>query len=178
MSGVFPQVRPLVEAALAKQPGQRPSAPDLPGRLAAATAPGADPALGPTQTALARTWLPPAGELPSAGPEPSRPGKRFLPVLLAVAVAAALAGTALAFLTQPSANPRAATGDTRPPPARPPAATQTASASSVRASPPSGSSSAASASQALGGIAAGTQNCAYSSDDGTYLATVEVTHSV
>ena len=178
LSGVFPQVRPLVEAALAKQPGQRPSAPDLPGRLAAATAPGADPALGPTQTALARTWLPPAGELPSAGPEPSRPGKRFLPVLLAVAVAAALAGTALAFLTQPSANPRAATGDTRPPPARPPAATQTASASSVRASPPSGSSSAASASQALGGIAAGTQNCAYSSDDGTYLATVEVTHSV
>jgi len=59
LSGVFPEVRPLVEAALAKQPGQRPSAPDLLRRLAAGAAPGADPAFGPTQTVLARTWLPP-----------------------------------------------------------------------------------------------------------------------
>jgi len=103
LSGVFPEVRPLVEAALAKQPGQRPSAPDLLGQLTAGAAPGADPAFGPTQTVLARTWLPPASELPPADSKPSRPGRRLMPVLLAVAVAAALTSTGLAFLMHPSA---------------------------------------------------------------------------
>lgn len=179
LSGLFPAVRPLVEAALAKQPGHRPSAPDLLGRLTSAAAPGADPAFGPTQTVLARTWLPLAGELPPPDRKPSRPRRRLMPVLLAVAAAAALAGTGLAFLTQPSAKPGVATGDTRPSSASSPATSRSASVSSVSASPPpSASSSVASTSQALGGIAAGTQNCAYSSDDGTYLARVEVSHSV
>ena len=127
---------------------------------------------------LARTWLPPAGELPAADYQPSRPGRRLLPVLLGVAAAAALAGTGLVFLTQPSAKPGVATEGTKSS-ARPPAASRSASESSVSASPPpSASSSAASTSQALGGIAAGTQNCAYSSNDGTYLARVEVSHTV
>ena len=175
LSGVFPEVRPLVEAALAKQPGQRPSAPDLLGQLAAGATPGADPAFGPTQTVLARTWLPPSGELPPADSKPSRPGRRLLPILLAVAVAATLTGTGLTLLMHPSAKPGVATGSTK----RPSATPQAASVASVSASPPpSASSSVASTSQALGGIAAGTQDCAYSSEDGTYLARVQVTHSV
>jgi len=105
LSGVSPEVRPLVEAALVKEPGQRPSAPDLLGRLTAGAAPESDPALGHPQTVLARTWFPPAGKFPPVDAKPSRPGKRRLPVLLAIAVVAALAGTGLALLTPPSANP-------------------------------------------------------------------------
>jgi serine/threonine protein kinase len=168
LSGVFPEVRPLVEAALAKQPGQRPSAPGLLGQLAAGTTPGVDPAFGPTQTVLARTWLPPSGELPPADSKPSRPDRRLLPVLLAVAVAAALTGTGLTLLTHPSAKHGVATGSTK----QPSATRQAVSVSSVSASPPP------STNQALGGIAAGTQDCAYSSEDGTYLVRVQVSHSV
>jgi hypothetical protein len=50
------------------------------------------------------------------------------------------------------------------------------SATSAAASTPAAASSAAG--QGLGGIAPGTQNCAYNSNDGTYLATVEVAHTV
>jgi hypothetical protein len=96
-----------------------------------------------------------------------------------LAVAAALTGTGLAFLTHPSAKPGVATGSTKLPSVRPSAAQQSASVSSVSASPPpSASSSVTSTSQALGGIAAGTQNCAYSSNDGTYLTRAQVSHSI
>jgi serine/threonine protein kinase len=89
LSGVPPEVRPLVEAALAKQPGQRPTAPDLLGQLANGASPGADPAFGPTQTVLARTWVPPADGLPpSVTDKPSRPRGRLMLMLLAVAAAA------------------------------------------------------------------------------------------
>lgn len=91
-----------------------------------------------------------------------------MPILLAVAVAAALTGTGLTLLAHPSAKPGVATGSTK----RPSATPQAASVASVSASPPP------STSQALGGIAAGTQDCAYSSEDGTYLARVQVSHSV
>jgi serine/threonine protein kinase len=178
LAGVVPEIRPLVEAALAKQPGQRPSAPDLLRRLAAGAASGEDPAFMPTQTVLARTWLPAAAELSLAVSKPSRPSRRRLPVLLSVAVAAAMTGIGLAFLAHPAAKPGDATGSTKLPSARPPAASQSTSVSSVSASPRrSATSSAVSTSQALGGIAAGTQNCAYNSNDGTYLASVQVTHS-
>lgn len=174
LSGVPPRVRPLVEAALAKQPGQRPTAPDLLGQLANGTSLGADPALGPTQTVLAQTWVPSDGLPPPILDRPSRPRRRLLPVLLAVAATAALVGAGLALLTQPSAKPKAATGGTVPSSA----ASQRAVSSAPTSLVPSASSPGASSSQALGGIATGTQNCAYNSDDGTYLATVEVSHSV
>lgn len=178
LSGVAPEVRPLVEAALAKEPGQRPSAPDLLGQFAAGTTPEEDPAFGPTQTVLARTWLPAARELPSTEPRPKRPNKRLLPVLLALAVTAALTGTGITFLTHPSAKQEVATQSTRPPSTHSPTAAQAASVSSAPDSPPaSASSSTGPVSQTLGGITAGTQNCAYNSDDGTYLASVQVTHS-
>jgi serine/threonine protein kinase len=175
LSGVPPAVRPLVEAAIAKQPGQRPTARDLLGQLAGGASSGADPAFGPTQAVLARTWVPPAGGLPPPVlDEPSRPRRRLMLVLVAAAAAAALAGTGLALLTQPPARPEAATGGTAPPSA----ASQRAVSSAPVSPQPSASSSAASTSQALGGIAAGAQDCAYNSNDGTYLATVEVSHSV
>lgn len=177
LSGVFPSIRPLAGAALAKQPGQRPSAADLLGRLAARVpGPGADPAFGPTQTVLARTWLPPASQFPHSDSRPSRPGKGRMPVLLAVAAAAALAVTGLVFLLHPSAKSGVGHEDTESSP-HPPAASQSASASAVSTTTPSASSSAIPTGQALGGIAVGTQNCAYSSDDGTYLAQVEVSHT-
>jgi predicted Ser/Thr protein kinase len=175
LSGVSPEVRPLVEAALAKQPDQRPLAPDLLGRLAA---PGTDPAHSPTQTVLARTWRAPPVASPPAAAEPSRRGRRLLP-LLAAAVAAALIGTGLAFLTRPAGKPQAAAGGPRPSSsARPPAtaASRPVSATSAVASTPASVSSTVG--QALGGIGPGTQACAYNSNDGTYLATVEVTHTV
>jgi serine/threonine protein kinase len=174
LSGVPSEVRPLVEAALAKQPGQRPAAPDLLGQLANGALPGVDPAFGPTRTVLARTWVPPADGLPPINGKPSRPRRRLMLVLLAVGAVAALAGTGLALLTPPSAKPGAATRGTAPSSA----ASQRAISSGPVSPQPSASSSAATTSQALGGIAAGTQNCAYNSNDGTYLATVEVSHSV
>jgi serine/threonine protein kinase len=174
LSGVPLQVRPLVEAALAKRSDLRPTAPDLLGQLANGTSPAADPAFGPTQTVLARTWAPPADGLPPPVlDKPSRPRRRLMLVLPAVAATAALAGTGLALLTQPPAKPKAAAGGT--------VASSAASQRAVSSAPvsllPPASSSAASTSRALGGIAAGTQNCAYNSSDGTYLATVEVSRS-
>jgi eukaryotic-like serine/threonine-protein kinase len=153
LTGIPLEVRPLVEAALAKKPEQRPSAPDLLGRLAAGAGLGADPALSPTQTVLARTWLP-AGEFTSADAEPSRRGRRILPALLAAAIAAALAGTGLALLTRPSAKPEATPGVTKSTSSTHPTATaasQPASATSRSASsPPPGSSTVASASSMTG----------------------------
>lgn len=175
LSGIPPGVRPLVEAALAKQPGQRPTAPDLIRQLASGAPPGADPVFGPTQTVLARTWLPPAARLPPPIlDKPSRPRRRLMLALPAVAAAAALAGTGLALLTQPPARPGAATGGT----ASSSAASQRVASSAPVSFLPSASSPAAPVGQALGGIASGTQNCAYNSNDGTYLATVEVSHTV
>ena len=183
LSAVPPEVRPLVEAALAKPPAQRPSAPDLLGQLANGASPGADPVFGPTLTVLARTWVPPADGLPPAKDKPSRPGRRLMLVLLAVAAIAALAGAGLALLTQPPAKPGAAAGGTVASSAASHRAVSSAPAShrpsaSSSASSSATSSATSSAGQALGGIAAGTQDCAYSSDDGTYLAQVEVSHSV
>ena len=99
-------------------------------------------------------------------------------VLLAVAAAAALAGAGLALLTQPPAKPGGATGGTVASSTTPQRAVSSAPVSHRPSASSSARSSAASAGQVLGGIAAGTQDCAYSSNDGTYLAQVEVSHSV
>ena len=75
ITAVPPGLRPLVEAALAKEPSARPTAPQL---LSQLTQTAARPSAGygnPTQTILAQTWHPsgtrPAG--PPSGPTGPRP---------------------------------------------------------------------------------------------------------
>src|SRR6185437_13944431 len=91
LSAVPPTLRPLVEAALAKDQQARPTAPQLLHELTrgAAVPAGAQPAPGldnPTQTILAQNWHPSATAVPSgyppatgghrstAEPPPRRPG--------------------------------------------------------------------------------------------------------
>ena len=112
LTAVPPGLRPLVEAALAKEPQARPTAPQL---LSQLTQTAAQPSMGygnPTQTILAQTWHPPAtgpaapGPGPAAlgpgpaGPGPGRPSRRrtaLLPVVLTLAFLLAAAGTAVGF---------------------------------------------------------------------------------
>ncbi|HEX5302207.1 MAG TPA: protein kinase [Streptosporangiaceae bacterium] len=102
IAAVPPGLRPLVEAALAKDPQARPTAPQLLAELTrgAAVPTGAQPAAGldnPTQTILAQNWHP-AGPTAHpgypAGPRNRRRGA-LLPVILALAFVLAAAGTAL-----------------------------------------------------------------------------------
>ncbi len=120
ISAVPPGLHPLVEAALAKEPQARPTAPQLLSQLTQ-TAARYD---NPTQTVLAQTWHPPAtgsiGPAPAVtgpgpatsrpGPATSRPGpatsppgrpsrhrRALLPVVLALAFVLAAGGTALGF---------------------------------------------------------------------------------
>src|SRR5262249_31345114 len=87
VSGVPEQLRPIVAGALFKNPAERPTAQDL---LTWAAAPittsdgGAD---GKTQTVLARTWNPPASDLPV----PALPRPRRLRRVLALSAATAVA---------------------------------------------------------------------------------------
>jgi len=103
ISAVPPRLRPLVEAALAKEPRDRPTAPQL---LSELTHTAAQPSVGsgnPTQTILAQTWHPsepgpagpPTGSAPPARPRSSRRGKILLPVVLSLAFVLAAAGTAV-----------------------------------------------------------------------------------
>ena len=103
ISAVPPGLRPLVEAALAKEPGDRPTAPQL---LSELTHTAAQPSVGygnPTQTILAQTWHPsapgPAGPAPGSAPLPtprsSRRRKILLPIVLSLAFVLAAAGTAV-----------------------------------------------------------------------------------
>src|SRR5260370_13680153 len=80
ISAVPPGLRPLVEAALAKEPGDRPTAPQLLSELTHTTA---QPSVGygnPTHTILAQTWHPsapgPAGPPPASAPLPTPPSSR------------------------------------------------------------------------------------------------------
>ena len=132
VSAVPPQLRPLVEAALAKDPAARPTAPQLLMQLTHTTA---QPAAGydnPTQTILAQNWRPPvtAGYAPQppttappgyaayAPPIPSRPARRrrlLLPAVLAAAFVLAASGTALGLaLTGKSAAGHGANGASSP----------------------------------------------------------------
>jgi serine/threonine protein kinase len=136
ISAVPPGLHPLVEAALAKEPQARPTAPQL---LTELTRTAARPAAGfdnPTQTILAQTWHtptplpgrpapppgypapPPSWPAPGpTGPPPSRPARRskvLLPVVLALAFVLAAGGTALGLtLAGRSSNTPAAASTTQ-----------------------------------------------------------------
>ena len=117
ITAVPPGLRPLVEAALVKEPRDRPTAPQLLNQLtqtAARQAAGFD---NPTQTILAQTWHPSAprqdaprqampspgatGPGPGTSPPPGRRSSRrrslLLPVVLSLAFVLAAGGTAVAF---------------------------------------------------------------------------------
>jgi len=126
-SAVPPDLRPLVEAALAKEPQARPTAPQLLAQLTGAqlTSTAARTSAGyesPTQTVLARTWHPPAtGPLGPAGPTgpapgPSRRRAALLPVVLTLAFLLAAGGTALGLTLAGKPATPAASGTTTAPP--------------------------------------------------------------
>jgi eukaryotic-like serine/threonine-protein kinase len=114
ISAVPPELRPLVEASLAKGPDDRPSARNLVAQLTSAvTQPGGTDE-APTQAVLSRTWLLPAPYLQAAG----RTRRRWpLGALAAAAVVAAGVGTGTALLIGGAAQPGASA-----PPLRDPAA--------------------------------------------------------
>ena len=113
ITAVPPGLRPLVEAALAKEPRDRPTAPQLLSQLTQSTV--ARPSVGDgnlTQTILAQTWhpsapgsavppphptVPPPGTAPSTGPRSSRRRTALLPVVLTLAFLLAAGGTAVGF---------------------------------------------------------------------------------
>jgi predicted Ser/Thr protein kinase len=136
-------LRPLVAAALAKNPNERPTAGDLLGHLtrgtdgAVAATAAAD---APTQIVLSRTWLlpvAPAAQYPLGARRASR--QRVLLLLAGAAALAVVVGVAAAFLAAAPGRPSAG-----------PPATQTASpASSVLRSAPSTPSASEAATTAL-----------------------------
>ena len=137
ISAVPPGLRPPVEAALAKEPRDRPTASQVLSQLTHTTA---QPVVGYgnlTQTILAQTWhpsapgptaptgrtsstgrtsprgpvAPPPGTAPGPGPRPSRRRKILLPVVLTLAFALAATGTAVGLaLAGRSDGTHAATG--------------------------------------------------------------------
>jgi serine/threonine protein kinase len=130
ISAVPPGLRPLVEAALAKEPAARPTAPQLLAQLTSAARPA--PHESPTQTILAQNWHAPTpvpgrpaatgprGTVPpTPAPYPPRTSRRrgvLLPVVLAVAFVLAAGGTALAFSLAGHNSPsHAATGGSSTP---------------------------------------------------------------
>jgi serine/threonine protein kinase len=119
ISAVPPDLYPLVEAALAKDPQARPTAAQLLGRLTG-TQPTSTAAQyeNPTQTVLAQTWHPaatgPIGLTPGPtgpagpGPRPRRRRAALLPVVLTLAFLLAAGGTALGlYLASKPASPTA-----------------------------------------------------------------------
>jgi serine/threonine protein kinase len=117
ITAVPPALRPLVEAALAKEPGDRPTAPQLLSQLTQSTAArsSAESSVGygnPTQTILAQTWhpsasgpvappphptVPPPDTAPTGGQRSSRRRTALLPVVLTLAFLLAAGGTAVGF---------------------------------------------------------------------------------
>jgi serine/threonine protein kinase len=179
VSGVPEQLRPIVEGALLKNPAERPNAQDLLARAAAPVTASDDGAAVKTQTVLARTWLPPARDLPAPAPSRPRRPRRLLALSAATAVAIAV-GAGAAFLVNRSQAEPTATGSggtvathspsatrvpTRSVSATPPASSAATSSSS--ATPPA-SSAATSSPSASGGIFPGTQQCGLSTTDGDH----------
>ncbi len=102
ISAVQGGLRPLVEAALAKDPAQRPTASALVQALAGQ---GHNPGYTPTQTVLARTWqLPPSAD-PQDAPAPRRRIIRPVTILAAAATLAAVAGAGTAIATNGRQSP-------------------------------------------------------------------------
>jgi serine/threonine protein kinase len=150
ISAVPPGLRPLVEAALAKDPQARPTAPQLLAELTNTAARYENP----TQTVLARTWHPsatgsmraapgPTGPRPTAprptGPRRSRRRTALLPIVLTLAFVLAAGGTALGLALAGKPASHAASGGTTTPasPAQPAssAATTTATQSASSTAP-------------------------------------------
>ena len=140
LTAVPPGLRPLVEAALAKDPRARPAAPQLLAELTNAQLTGAGARYeNPTQTVLAQTWHPsatgPMGAAPGPtaprgpGPKPARRRTALLPVVLTLAFVLAAGGTALglALAGKPASPAASGTGTTAPAsPAQPASSAATA----------------------------------------------------
>ena len=161
ISAVPPDLRPLVEAALAKDPQARPTAAQLLAQLAGTAA----QAENPTQTVLAQTWHAPAtgpiapapgptgpapGPTGPTGPTAPRPARRraaLLPVVLTLAFLLAAGGTALGLtLAGHHNNGQATSGSTSTTssPAQPQGATSAATTPATSTSPTAPASTPAS----------------------------------
>jgi serine/threonine protein kinase len=99
-------LRPVVAAALAKDPGDRPAATAILGQLIAPS--GSDDTSTTTNTVLARNWVLPASAVPQAVPEVVSPRGRHLLVLAAAVLVAVAGGTGAALLTAGGATHTAA----------------------------------------------------------------------
>jgi predicted Ser/Thr protein kinase len=114
ITAVPEELRPLVEAALDKDPERRPSARDLTATLTSPARRAGEGDDAATQVVLARTWLLPAGQPRAAGARPCR--GRLLALLGAAAAVAAVAGAGAAFLAHGSPAGTAAAGTLAPTP--------------------------------------------------------------
>src|SRR6185312_7748613 len=131
ISAVPPGLRPLVEAALAKDPQARPAAPQLLAALTNTQLTGVGTRYeNPTQTVLAQTWHPsatgPMGPAPvptgqrftgqgltgPGGPRSSRRRKALIPVVLTLAFLLAAGGTALGLALAGKSPSPSASGST------------------------------------------------------------------
>ena len=144
LSSVPEHLRTLVETTLAKNPADRPTAPDLLGQVTTPFNQAGSPADMPTQALLARTWLPPAVDVPDVAPRPWP--RRYMLALSAVTAAAMALGAGAAILASKShqARPTAAsrTGQamaTHSPVLTRPASSPTPGGPSSTVSAPSGS---------------------------------------
>jgi serine/threonine protein kinase len=153
ISAVPPDLRPLVEAALAKDPQARPTAAQLLAQLTGTAAQYENP----TQTVLAQTWHTPAtgpiapapgptgpapgptGPAPgltgSTAPRPARRRAALLPVVLTLAFLLAAGGTALGLALAGKPASHAATGGTTAPASSPSPATTPSSAATTPTTP-------------------------------------------
>jgi serine/threonine protein kinase len=142
LSSVPEQLRSLVEATLAKDPAVRPTAPDLLRQLASAFGQPDDPADAPTQSVLARTWLPPEHGSPDVAVRGT--ARRYALILASAGVIAAIAGACVAVVI--SGSPRqSGTGvaGTHPPSAARTTKVANVAGSTVTPSPPVSSKRAA-----------------------------------
>src|SRR4029077_4168285 len=123
LTAVPPGLRPLVEAALAKDPQARPTAPQLLAQLTNTQPTGAGAQYdNPAETVLAQTWHPsatgPMGPAPvptrPTGPGPRSPRRRraLIPVVLTLAFLLAAGGTALGLALAGKPASPAASGST------------------------------------------------------------------
>jgi serine/threonine protein kinase len=143
ISAVPPGLSPLVEAALAKDPLARPTAPQLLAELTNTRLTGVGARYEyPTQTVLAQTWHPSATGPPAPGPpRPARRRTALLPVVLALAFLLAAGGTALGLALAGQPSSPTASGTT----SAPASPAQLASSAATTPATPAASSTAPSA---------------------------------
>ena len=162
-------LRPLVAVALAKNPQERPAAPDLFGQLASAA--GQVPPTWPRRRCcLARGCCPRGTRRPPVAAKPRR-WRYLVPVSAAVLVAAVAGGGAALLAKAPPQARASATDSLRSSAIRPSPSAASSAPSTLAASPPA-------AALAPGTVRSGAQDCTFNSDDGEQLASVAVTHTV